>query len=207
MRHVWFGILATAAASIVQAQQSPEHRQPAAQREYDLLRSELLAPDGAQTVMTGHTYRILALGTMAQLDGDNPQDARLKRNAIELLGVLRGDLAAPVLVRQIDFRVRALEPLDPLADYPAAMSLVSMGSRARRDILAGLVHSVNDEKLRLFATVLERIEDGKEPAAARIRFELRRYIDGASQRRQELSEDDAFRDNLKRILRVYGEKE
>lgn len=207
MRYVWVGILAAAGCSLLQAQQSLEHRQAAAQREYDLVRAELLAPDGAQTVTTRHTFRILALGTMAELDGHDPQDMQLKRNAIETLGVLRGDLAAPVLVRQIDFSVRAMEPLDALADYPAAKSLVSMGSRARRAILGGLVHPMNDERLRLFAIVLERIDDGREPAAARIRFELGRRRAGASERGQPSSKDDTFQDNLQKILRILGEEE
>lgn len=207
MRYAWFLLLVIAGPSFLQAQQPVEDSRSAIQREFELLKSDLAAPQGKQKIVTAHMYRILALAELAQAHGDDPQGAGLKRKAIELLGALRGDAGVPVLVNQIDLRDGTYETVSRIAGYPAAQALCQIGTPARREILARLRKDTpTAEQLELFGWVLAHIDDGLEFAKQRMEYLLDR-------RRQELESDakragepvgpDTYAANLERLIEYY----
>jgi hypothetical protein len=187
-----------------------EDSRSAIQRELDLMKSDLAAPDGRQKILTAHIYRILALTKLAEVDGDDPHSVSLKRTAIELLGVLRADVAVPVLVEQIDFRDGTSGTVSRIEGYPAAQALCQIGTAARRGILARLRRDTpTAEQLELFAWVLAYIDDGLEFAKQRLEYLLDR-------RRQELQSDakrarepvglDTYAANLERLIDFYKDE-
>ena len=121
---------------------------PSFEEEYDRKVSELIKTLSSQTT--------------------TPEASLDKYNAIRLLGRLRAEEACDILVKSIKSPAFRRSKWGLLQRYPAAQSLVEIGTPAYNAIWGRLDGRVDDLELRIFACIIYKL-DGKELGIARVR--------------------------------------